>query len=60
MKIFKERLGIVNKNGIRNLEPKYYEKVKEFVIKDSPEEKIVKQIFKIEGGNDGALELAEE
>ena len=30
--IFKERLGIVNKNGIENLRPDHYEKVQEFVI----------------------------
>ena len=27
VRIFKERLGIVNKNGIQNLKPKHYEKV---------------------------------
>ena len=51
VRIFKENLGIVNKNGIQKLNPKHYEKIKKFVIKDTPEEDIVRKIFGIQEDN---------
>lgn len=47
VRIFRERLGIVNENAIQYLTPKHFGKVQEFVLEDTPEAEIIKQIFKI-------------
>ena len=46
--IFKLRLGVVNEASFKRIEAKHYAKVEDFVLKDTIEEEIMREIFKVE------------
>ena len=46
--IFKDSLSVTNKAALKRLKLKHYMRVEMFILKDAPEEDIIKEMFKID------------